>query len=536
MCTNNRIIRNRYTMQRLYVPCGKCPACLQERANKRTSRLRAGDVQFGTPLYHKFFITLTYANKFIPYIRLSDLYDLDISEDICLPVYRDNDTRLVVGDFYKDESGKRVRALACSLEGHKVLARLSAIDLGRRGQDFDFFTWREQGLDGYPSNFIREWIDRDHWRFTDKDRIPVLWYADIQNYIKRVNKQLLKYEINFKYFVTTEYGETTGRPHAHIVAYVPVRHYLLCEHIFREAWSYDARPERRVENVRFDVSQYAASYVNSHSYTPKLFSLTRVFSPKAIFSKNFAYGREYYTLASLIDMHKRGDFGIPCQVMRNGIPTRDTISLPSYVVSRYLPRFKGYCWLAPDEIRDVVERPQNYRQISLRLAKRGLIEYDEEVVRKTIVMLRNKYWQFCQDLGIPTDSLVEHRVVLERVRRGKKVYERLVMKKFRKENPYCPHWSDLYYYVWSSYSAYMLKRSFDTYDTSHQAITAHYNVEFCGSTFFQVFDLDGCPPDWLDQNKHPETIRRTAELSDLYNDLDKKKKANNSIASYQINV
>ena len=41
MCTNQREIVNKYTGHRLYVKCGHCPACLQEKAAYRVSRIKA---------------------------------------------------------------------------------------------------------------------------------------------------------------------------------------------------------------------------------------------------------------------------------------------------------------------------------------------------------------------------------------------------------------------------------------------------------------------------------------------------------------
>ena len=40
MCTNLRWIRNKYTDTRILVTCGHCKACLQEKANKRATRLK----------------------------------------------------------------------------------------------------------------------------------------------------------------------------------------------------------------------------------------------------------------------------------------------------------------------------------------------------------------------------------------------------------------------------------------------------------------------------------------------------------------
>ena len=55
MCTNQREIKNLYTGHTLYVKCGKCPACLQEKAAHRVSRIKAQD----SPNLSTLMVTLT---------------------------------------------------------------------------------------------------------------------------------------------------------------------------------------------------------------------------------------------------------------------------------------------------------------------------------------------------------------------------------------------------------------------------------------------------------------------------------------------
>ena len=40
MCVNQYLTHNIYTGRDLYVKCGKCPACLQEKAAHRLSRIK----------------------------------------------------------------------------------------------------------------------------------------------------------------------------------------------------------------------------------------------------------------------------------------------------------------------------------------------------------------------------------------------------------------------------------------------------------------------------------------------------------------
>ena len=79
MCTNCRYIFNRYIRKSILVPCGKCEACQQDKANKRAQRIR-NNVQDGMLTL---FATFTYANDYLPYILRSDLksdsFDIPVS-------------------------------------------------------------------------------------------------------------------------------------------------------------------------------------------------------------------------------------------------------------------------------------------------------------------------------------------------------------------------------------------------------------------------------------------------------------------------
>lgn len=80
MCVSGKWIYNKYIRQSLFVDCGHCPACLQQKANKRTQRiknnLRDDEVCI--------FLTCTYAPECVPYIKRTDL----VSKNFPIPIYR----------------------------------------------------------------------------------------------------------------------------------------------------------------------------------------------------------------------------------------------------------------------------------------------------------------------------------------------------------------------------------------------------------------------------------------------------------------
>ena len=69
MCDFTKYVYNKYIRKSLAVECGKCPACLQRKANARAMRIRNhNDGKLCL------FITCTYDNRFVPYVKVDDLF------------------------------------------------------------------------------------------------------------------------------------------------------------------------------------------------------------------------------------------------------------------------------------------------------------------------------------------------------------------------------------------------------------------------------------------------------------------------------
>ena len=85
MCINKRWIINEYTRKRILVKCGKCEACMVEKAHHRAGRIKNNVYKDEVSL----FCTLTYANECLPYVKVEDLNN----KVTHLPVYRDSVVR-----------------------------------------------------------------------------------------------------------------------------------------------------------------------------------------------------------------------------------------------------------------------------------------------------------------------------------------------------------------------------------------------------------------------------------------------------------
>lgn len=91
MCVNQRYIINPYTKRSLFVKCGKCPACLQEKAIHRVRRIKNTE----TDALDCMMVSLTYARGCAPYIDRSEAYNFAHGRLPYLNVYRDSSFRRV---------------------------------------------------------------------------------------------------------------------------------------------------------------------------------------------------------------------------------------------------------------------------------------------------------------------------------------------------------------------------------------------------------------------------------------------------------
>lgn len=169
-------------------PCGKCVECIQKYQNDWTFRL---EQEFREWKY-AYFITMTYDNNHIPYVTLETpvesrvVYDddgfTDYVEETEHPEYLDN----IRNYFVNMPENRHLRRLREHLDEHSAYVCPDNIEVG------------------IP--------------------IPCVSKQDVQNWLKRVREQYA-YDhdgerLKFKYFICSEYGPSTFRPHYHAVIFV----------------------------------------------------------------------------------------------------------------------------------------------------------------------------------------------------------------------------------------------------------------------------------------------------------------------------
>lgn len=342
MCKHVRVIQSRYLSHPLYVNCGRCAACLQEKADRRAARIRRTgqkeDIQC-------FFITLTYKNEFIPYIYKSDIYVDDITYhfDHRLPIYRD----MVI---------RRVPAFTRSRDGKVHRSWILNKKVNRKEIDH---VWLKESISDDCSKMLP--LKNQY----NLDRVGICYFPDVQKFIKRLKQKLdrrYRYDTSkdyFEYYQCAEYGPTTFRPHFHLLIWTNKK---LSIASFKDAvvasWPY-ASPSRTRRYIQHNYSaeEYVSTYINSGADIPKSFQ-KKPFIPKHTYSRGLGLDVFPQMVSDLSEQIYRGDVTYRLRRIRKGVLCTDTVVYPKYYINRLFPKFKGYSRLNTDEIQSIIERPE----------------------------------------------------------------------------------------------------------------------------------------------------------------------------------
>lgn len=340
MCTQGRFIYNKYIKKDLFVDCGHCPACEQNKAYKRMMRI----YDECAPHLLGFFVTLSYARDYCPYFRREDF----LNKVNPLPIYRDM---------------KLVKGLGTSHYVHEV----------------EFLD--EVFIDDWYNN-----LDLPHLAYRSHN-IGVCYYADVQNFIKRVRiylKRHYNYDGYFKFFACSEYGESSARPHFHLEIFVnnePFMYEKLQCAVFASWKMCSVSRWKKGFQLADDPASYISSYVNSPTVVSEF--LKNNFRSKHSFSKYFGFNCKSYSLDSLLKKIQSGYLQYARNISPTDVPNIVNLPIPKYVVNRYFPIFKGYSRLTSSEVYDVLRSPVRLRKYQQEL------DYSEEDIISIITRLRH---------------------------------------------------------------------------------------------------------------------------------------------------
>lgn len=398
MCTNKRFIWN--GRHKILVSCGHCPACLQKRANRKARLIRTHQPNDSICL----FVTLTYRNDSIPYVRLNDLNDVLRSNKWYIPVYRDTETRWV------RSSVKKVGSYIMKRKVYNELTKLGSVHvpLSESPTDVRPHWYRDKCMYWYNRKPILRGKEPVYETYFDpfdyasiqngrEEQIGVIWHKDIQNFIKRLRINLnRRYHVSnkFDYFYTSEYGPTSMRPHFHLLLWFSRSSacYETLKRAIASSWSYDDyKRTYKFTEVAKSPSNYLASYVSSNSKLPLLFRTCKDFRPRSYHSQNFGFSSNDYSLEEILKLYNRRNFFVSSSILANVPLPFDTILFPEYVIRRFFPKIKGFTRLAPYEVLDVYQRPERLADYAYKL---GYINNDLKKNRNLI----NRCYDRCKHL------------------------------------------------------------------------------------------------------------------------------------------
>lgn len=469
MCTNLRTIKNCYGRE-LVVKCGRCPACMQEKAINRVNRIVNNMSVDTVPL----FITLTYTNKTVPYIRYSDFVDeyTQLYNQRCY-IYRDYSPLYVRSD--SDYTTSLVLR-----PGTKVL---ETVDL--------------------PVGRVLDKFVTIHGQ-TDFDKVAVSYFPDAQNFIKRLNIYLYRkygFKRSFSYYICTEYGPSSCRPHIHIILFVQKVFYDFQKYksAIVKSWPFaDLLQLPRSIEVATDVSSYLASYVNCADIVPRLFQEVSAFRQKHSYSRGFGLCNKVFKLPEIKELFDKQTLGYSVQKVRNGISSTDIILLPKYVISRYFPQHKGFARLNSFEIYGIVLRP-------------------------------SEIFRYSETLGIDLKQCyqieVQYRNSIKRALcEGINIYD----------------YAFMYSHIWALRSSLVLKDMYneikilDDYFELYDNIVDLYTGKVRNDTLFDLIN------DFSSTISNPNCFSihmvKTAKLTDLYHSYNKNRKIRNFVLSQNVYI
>lgn len=373
MCLNNRYIYNPYIARKVYVPCGKCEECQQTKAIKRANRIRCNASNGTLPL----FVTLTYAPDYLPFVFREDLYR-GVKE---VPIYRGKSAY-----YFKNKNSYGIRRK----ENTSPIGYLNLCD--------DFYS----DSDNVAS--LKDVPPPNGSPFHDV--LGICYYKDVQDFNKRLYINLKRYNYAYKTYSSyqcSEYGEGTQRPHFHLLIFCPSSALETYTDAIVKSWPY-ASPVRTREFIQVarDCASYVSGYVNKSASFPKILK-TPCFRQKHSYSQGFGKLLDCFLLPKILEKVERGDLRYNVPIIRNGEKSLSRVPVPTYVINRYFPKFKGCSRVAPDSLAVVLRCPKQLCFCSYARKDAPLnITYDE--MRHVAVALRNAYERCNKEVSMDYDT------------------------------------------------------------------------------------------------------------------------------------
>lgn len=329
-CLNPRKVYNPSLHGWMYCSCDKCTACLNQKATILSNRVRSEIEQ------HKYsvFFTLTYDNEHLPkYEVFQDKNDVIQYRPI---------GRLV------DDSSCDMLSTSCPLNYYSTYEKIYMFD------------------ESTPVPTIENYENLYHFGVVSK--------KDVQNFLKRLRwriskiQNITKDESKIRYYISSEYGPSTLRPHYHGIIFFDSKKILAkIKSLIVMSWGKYERQQGERNRFKFrpfaraaltcdyiklcdpNTAYYIASYVAGNSRLPHVLQLCAT-KPFHIQSKNPVIGSFKVDKNEILEHINRGNYTTDKQVFdeKTGQFNKIVVPLPETSLSSIFRKCVGYSTLAYD--------------------------------------------------------------------------------------------------------------------------------------------------------------------------------------------
>lgn len=389
MCFNSVTVKVPFSHRTIKVPCGKCSACLGVKASKRAKRIRSHHPAGFTC----WFVTLTYDNNFLPFIKKSDLlaaksdnddfvsnteyefYEADgsssrLSSNPSCPVKQVNEVSKLDGavsiPIYRNSSCRWYRSRLTVQSEECVIGSLSVPVDALRHVSPDYL---DSHLLGYRHKV-------DGVSVPHPDNVSVTYYDDVKNFFKRLRDYLKSHygtSVPLSYYSTSEYGPTTSRLHYHLALWLPsyIGYSEVCSFVCK-AWPFcDSDRLRKYIETAVCVSDYIASYLNCDSSVSRF--LTFISPPRCSHSLYFGFDKMQYDFQYV---HAVLSNGLGCSFIESYMQkgkgfVESVVSFPKYVVYKYFPFVKGFSRLDDNTLLHILKNSGKH----IVLSKKAVVKF-----------------------------------------------------------------------------------------------------------------------------------------------------------------
>ena len=387
-CFHPRKVTNRYTHETLFVRCGTCPSCLVHRSNIQCALISNMSSHFK----YAYFFTLTYSDEFVPRVSLEVVERCDAESEIDAYM-SDSDPR----HLPYDDSRYQIAAT--------YLPRSGCFRVHDSGRVRDFSETEDsyQFLHTFSGKEIHDLLIASNGRydFTRKcvvfpsidecrNEVLVLNPYDQNLFFKRLRKLIAeKYDEKICYYLVSEYGGRTYRPHWHGLLFFNSDELTssICE-LVSKSWSY-GRTDCSLS--RGSAAGYVASYINSFVDLPDFFNRHKEIKPRSYHSKGLSVNKLFRQSSDISEVQEVAascfdGFSVPI----NG----ESVTVkPSRSYERMVfPRISDSVFTDPHSCADLFFGAFT---ASNRLVRDGYISIDEN---PSIFSLAKRYARFYYDV------------------------------------------------------------------------------------------------------------------------------------------